>query len=90
MSVLRLLTEAHKQDGDWQKYCLREIIVNPNHVVLIREDALLKQKMISVDNWPDGLDDRAVFCRIHLNSGSGLTAISVVGDLQVIAQKLEL
>tara|TARA_R110000824_G_scaffold5670_11_gene26165 strand:+ start:21929 stop:22225 length:297 start_codon:yes stop_codon:yes gene_type:complete len=93
MSKLILLTEVHDQSG-WtssddkrNNFMLREVVVNPNYVVIIREDDVFKEK-VGLDGWPSGLDERVSFCKITINSGSGHSAsLNVIGDLYTIAQK---
>ncbi len=87
MSSLRVLTEVGTDDLS-NKMFLREIIINPDHVAMIREDPLLRRKLVSANSWPEGLDDRAQFCKVHLNSSTGLTVVNVVGDLSLVVQKL--
>ena len=95
MNKLILLTEVHDiEQKSWSSSgkeknisLLREIVVNPNHVVLIRENESIKEKLM-LTGWPEGLDKRVSFCKVVVNSGSHSANLNVVGDLFMTAQKL--
>jgi len=90
MNRLITLTEIYKlneQSTDKeQKYALREIIVNPDHIFALRED----NKIASLSDkkqLPADLDKRQEFTKIYfntLNHGSVVT----VGALHLTKQKL--
>ena len=97
MSNLILLTEIHNSEQrEWSSspfekvsaYSLRQVILNADHVVLIRENDSLKEKL-KITGWPAGLDERVTFCKVFLNSGHS-ASINIVGDLYTAAQKLGL
>ena len=71
------------------KYALREVLINPEHVVAIRENLVLKDKL-QKGCFPEDLDQRQDFAKLQLNLGSGQSsvAISIVGDIHTVASRL--
>ncbi len=97
MSKLVLLTEiCDTEQREWSSspfddesnYSLRQVILNVDHAVLVRENDSLKEKL-KITGWPAGLDERVTFCKVFLNSGHS-ASINIVGDLYTTAQKLGL
>jgi len=69
---------------------LREVYVNPNHVVFLREDVGLKTKLQEQTiSFPDGLDTRQSFTRVQIHNGTTGTEFIVVGSPQMIETKLK-
>ena len=71
------------------KYLLREVYVNPEHVVCLREDPLFKQKL-NEGMLPDVLRDEQHFTRIYLNRGQAGLDVVVVGTPTAIQERLGL
>ena len=69
-------------------FSLREVYVNPEHVVCLREDGAAK-KYLNEGRLPDELDDRQIFTKIHLNRGQSGIDITVVGDPNIVEEKLK-
>ena len=69
------------------KYSLREVFVNPEHVVMVREEYRLKQLneegLISA-----GLDTNHRFSKIVIDKGNAGTEIVVIGAPEMIEQTL--
>ncbi len=76
------------QTGIGSTFSLREVYVNPEHVVCLREDGAAK-KHLSEGRLPDELDDRQIFTKIHLNRGQSGIDITVVGDPNIVEEKLK-
>jgi hypothetical protein len=70
-----------------KQYSLREVFINPEHIVCIREDGQITRSL-KEGNLPDGLDDRTRFSRLHLNRGQNGLDITVVGDPSLIREKV--
>ena len=70
-----------------QKFTVREVYINPKHVVSMREDVLYKQKLTE-GILPSELDDRQRFTRITLDKGQTGLEIVVVGEPRLIETKL--
>ena len=75
--------------GTQNKYLLREVYVNSEHVVCLREDSLFRQKL-KEGVLPEGLNREQQFTRIYLNRGQAGLDIVVVGLPSSIQEKLGL
>ena len=62
-------------------YSLREVTVNPNHVVCLREDMNMTQRLTE-GRLPEGVDSRQRFTRIYLDRGQTGLDLTVVGSLE--------
>ena len=90
MSVIRLV-EVSKNSNviNGAGYTLREIFINPEHVVCLRED-YNTSRLLQEGELPDKLDDRQKFTKVQLNRGSTGLDIIVVGCPTVVEQKLNI
>ena len=80
------LVEVYKK---LTEYRLREVYVNPKHIVAMRQD----DRMLSVlqeGNLPEELDHRQTFTKLYVDRGNAGIDITVVGDLKTIKEKLGL
>ena len=66
-----------------EDYTLREVFVNPEHVVMIREEQRM-QKLNEQGKLPDNLDNSHKFTRLTINRGHTGTEIVVVGSPKLI------
>ena len=64
-------------------YSLREVFVNPEHVVMIREEKRLRELNES-GGAVEGLDEAHQFSKLTINRGQAGTEIIVVGAPDVI------
>ena len=89
MSNFVLMTEIYEDRRlDLESYLLREVLINPKNIMMLRDDPVLKEK-ITARGWPEGLDKRVEFCKLSMSTGaSHSTSISVVGDMRLIIEKL--
>ena len=71
-----------------RRYSLREVFVNPEHVVMVREEHQMKnlneQGMLT-----EGLDKKHRFSKITIDKGTTGTEIVVVGDPNAIETALQ-
>ena len=74
--------------GMSNKYALREIFINPEHVVCLRSDDVTRQRL-QENKLPQELDDRQEFTRIQLNRGHNGLDVVVVGNPSTVEQKLQ-
>ena len=74
--------------GVSNKYALREIFINPEHVVCLRSDDVTQQRL-QENKLPQELDDRQEFTRIQLNRGHNGLDVVVVGAPSIVEQKLQ-
>tara|TARA_B100000287_G_scaffold227782_1_gene214811 strand:- start:3068 stop:3385 length:318 start_codon:yes stop_codon:yes gene_type:complete len=68
-------------------YSLREVTVNPNHVVCLREDGKMVQRL-NEGRLPDNLDSRQRFTKVYLDRGQTGIDLTVVGSLQQTQERL--
>ena len=66
-----------------QAYTLREVFINPEHVVMIREEARMQQ-LKEQGALQDDLIDGHKFTRLTINRGHTGTEIVVVGAPSII------
>jgi len=75
------------------KYKLREIFVNPEHVILIREDIRVRELnesgMLNLIG-PDELNKSHRFSKLTINRGHAGSEISVVGSPDIIENTLKI
>ena len=74
--------------GASNQYDLREIFINPEHVVCLRCDDTTRQRLRE-NKLPQDLDERQEFTRIQLNRGHNGLDIVVVGDPATVERKLQ-
>ena len=75
--------------GGGLKYNLREIFINPKHVVAIRPDDRMK-KLLSEGYLPEEMDKRQGFTKVYLDWGQSGIDLTVVGEAGIVSQKLGL
>ena len=71
------------------EYHLREIYVNPKHVVAMRQDDRM-HGLLSEGNLPDGIDQAQSFTKLYVDRGNMGIDITVIGGLNSIKEKLGL
>lgn len=72
-------------------YSLRRVMVNLDHVTLLREDAGMKD-LQEAGKLPGDLDSRTLFTKLYVACGSsssaGLRSITVVGDVDDLMRRI--
>jgi hypothetical protein len=68
-------------------YSLREIFVNPEHVIMIREEKRMKE-LNERGKVATGLDNAHQFSKLTINRGQSGTEIVVVGSPETIESTL--
>ena len=69
------------------KFSLKEIYVNPEHVVAIREDDRTAQSLRE-GKLPNGLSENQTFTRLYIDRGQAGLDVTVVGDVEMVREKL--
>jgi hypothetical protein len=69
-------------------YDLREVFINPKHVVYLREDTTTKRHLTE-GKFPDDLDVRQTFTKVYVDNGTTGTEFVVVGGPTLIESKLK-
>ena len=70
-----------------ETYTLREVYINPEHIVCMRADEMMKRRLTE-DLLPTGLDARQEFTKIYINRGHSGIDITVVGSPNIIQGKM--
>ena len=70
-----------------ERYALREVVINPDHVIALRDSNVLIEKLHN-DLLPEGLDARQEFTKLTLTSGQSSLTINVVGSIDSVSQDL--
>ena len=78
-----------KQLGASNIFDMREVYINPAHVVCMYDDPSM-MKNLNEGYLPAGMDKRQSFTRLRLNQGQSLYQITVVGNMNVVSEKLGL
>ncbi len=79
--------ENKKFTQEAKKYSVREVFVNPDHVVCLRSEPNYG-KLLQEGVLPEGLDNRQEFTRVHMSRGQLGLDIIVVGSPSSIEDKL--
>lgn len=69
-------------------YSLREIFINPEHVVMIREEKRMKELNES-GKVASGLNHNHKFSKLTINRGQAGTEIVVVGSPEIVESTLK-
>lgn len=86
------LVEVYQYDDHGRgqrRYNLREIFVNPKHVVAVRPDERMKS-LLSEGYLPEDMDKRQGFSKVHMDRGQSGIDLTVVGEAGIVSQKLGL
>ena len=78
-----------KELGANNIFNVREVYINPAHVVCMYDD-LSMVKNLNEGYLPEDMDKRQSFTRLRLNQGQSLYQITVVGGMGVVSEKLGL
>ena len=70
-------------------YSLREVSVNPHHVICLREESTMMHRL-NEGPLPDGLDNRQRFTKLTLDRGHTGLDLVVVGDPSQVKEKLQI
>lgn len=86
-SNVKLMEVYSGSQGVARTYSLREIYINPQHVICLRsEDGL--GRMLQEGRLVDGLDKRQKFTRVSVSNNSYEEDIVVIGSIDEIYKKL--
>jgi len=87
MVVKLVEVHSHHAVTSNNSYSLREVYINPQRVVSMREDPSYRT-LLSEGQLPEGLDNNQTFTRIFLDQGQGGNSLVVIGDPISIDKKL--
>jgi hypothetical protein len=80
-------TYAANANEKVEEYSLREVLVNPEHVVCVRENDSLKNRL-SQTALGQEIHSSEGFTKIYINRGQSGLDLDVVGDMLSIQKKL--
>ena len=80
-------TFASNTDGKVEEYSLREVFVNPEHVVCLRENDSLKTRLSDTVLGKE-IHPAESYTKIYINRGQSGLDLDVVGNLSSIQNKL--
>ena len=83
--MLVRLTEVYEITSQ-SRYAVREVSINPEHVVALRQDSAAKAAL-NENRMPDGLSKEVDFTRVYLNTGN--LNVVVVGTPALVEEKLK-
>ena len=88
--MLVKLTEVYNNGAvtTRQLYSLREVFVNPEHVVMVREEKRMKE-LNENGKVAAGLDSTHRFSKLTINRGHAGTEIIVVGAPKIVENTLK-
>ena len=87
VKLVEIYELSRSLNDDKKSFSLREVFVNPEHVTCLREDLIAERKFRD-GLFPEELDGRQKFTKIHLNRGLSGIDLVVVGDPFTIQEKL--
>jgi hypothetical protein len=85
--MLVRLTEAI-ENRDNKSFNLKEVSINPAHVVAVRSEEGAR-RALSEGRMPTGLSEATEFSRVYLNTGQYGMNILVVGNPELIEEKIK-
>ena len=78
-----------REIGVRNKFTVREVYINPTHVVCLYEDPSMILNLRE-GYLPKDLDQRQTFTKLHLNQGQSVRQMTVVGNIGSVSEKLGL
>lgn len=86
-SNIKLMEVYSGSQGVARSYSLREIYINPQHVICLRAETAL-ETMLQEGRLIDGLDKRQKFTRVSVSNNSYDEEILVIGSIDEVYKKL--
>jgi len=71
-----------------QSFSLRTVFINPEHIVCMRSDDIMKSRF-DEGQLPDDLDSRQEFTKLYINRGHSGLDVTVVGAPELIQKKID-
>tara|TARA_R100001440_G_scaffold62874_1_gene83008 strand:+ start:117 stop:413 length:297 start_codon:yes stop_codon:yes gene_type:complete len=84
---IKLMEVYNGSQGVARSYSLREIYINPQHVICLRVESDL-QTMLQEGRLIDGLDKRQKFTRVSVSNNAYEEDIVVIGSIDEVYKKL--
>lgn len=90
LEICEELTHAEKAESYKKRYFIREVVLNSDFIVLMKQDIILEEKLQESLNFIDGLNKNEKFTRISMNKGNISSDVIVVGSLDQIYKLLDI
>jgi len=87
IKLIEVCEQLKASNSHQRKYTLREIFINPKHVVALREESSYTQKL-EEGLLPEELDSRQQFTRLTLDRGQSGLDVIVIGAPHLVESKL--
>tara|TARA_Y100000310_G_C20256523_1_gene611583 strand:- start:95 stop:394 length:300 start_codon:yes stop_codon:yes gene_type:complete len=87
--LTEIVKDKNISENKQSSYALREVFVNSEHVVCLREDFIFA-KLLTEGQLMEDLDSRQAFTKVYLNRGQSGIDLTVVGSPGTIQEKLGL
>jgi hypothetical protein len=84
---IKLMEVYNGSQGVARSYSLREIYINPQHVICLRVETAL-ETMLQEGRLMDGLDKRQKFTRVSVSNNAYEEDIVVIGSIDEVYKKL--
>ena len=84
---VKLMEVYNGSQGVARSYSLREIYINPQHVICLRVETAL-ETMLQEGRLIDGLDKRQKFTRVSVSNNAYEEDIVVIGSIDEVYKKL--
>jgi hypothetical protein len=84
IKLVEIYKDTVREAGSWH---LREIFINPDYIVFMREDPTMGASLVK-DDLPDGLLPQQSFTRIGTSQSKNSADIVVVGGLEQVRSKI--
>lgn len=89
VEIFRVNNNTHRDTAQSkQAFSLRKIFINPEHVVCMRIDESMHQRLDEGFLPPD-LDSRQGFTKLYINRGQSGLDVTVIGNPEVIQKKID-
>ena len=85
--VVKLVEVYEESSPGRRSYKLREVFINPEHVVCLRDEPRFK-RLLGEGRLPEGIDSRQEFTRIQMTRGNLGLDVVVVGPPHSIEEKI--
>ena len=88
ISLTEIKEDSFSTNLKRNRFSLNEVVINVDHIVFARRDKDFKERIIKNDEWPRDLDERVEFAKIFLAGNSHSSTLMIVGDIDLIKDKI--
>ena len=80
--------EAPLSTNNDNRFSVRQIYVNPEHIIMVREDSNLSRILTENNIRLPGMTNHMQFCKLTINRGTTGQDVSVLGSVEMIYEKI--